>query len=78
MSFFSSLINIGKKAFGFVTGDSIGGQIARTALTGFALSKLSGSITKGNAKLGNCKRYSFTFHINPVRATPIRIFASRP
>lgn len=48
MSFFDSLIDLGKSALNFVTGDSIGGQLARTALTGYALNKVSSSIAKEN------------------------------
>ena len=40
MSFLSGLFELGKTAFGFVTGNSIGSQIARTVLTGLAVKKL--------------------------------------
>lgn len=41
MSFLSSLFEVGKTALGFVSGNSIGSQIARTVLTGLALQKLN-------------------------------------
>lgn len=40
MSFLDNLINVGKSAIGFITGKSIGSQIARTVLTGLAVRKL--------------------------------------
>jgi hypothetical protein len=40
MSFFDNLIDLGSSALGFFKGGSIGSQLARTAITGYALSKL--------------------------------------
>ena len=40
MSFLSGLASIAKSTFGFLTGNSIGSQIARTVLTGFAVKKM--------------------------------------
>lgn len=40
MSFLSGLGNLAKSTFGFLTGNSIGSQIARTVLTGFAVKKV--------------------------------------
>lgn len=48
MSFISDIANFGKKAFGFVTGDSIGGTLARTALLGYALNRINKSANKSN------------------------------
>lgn len=41
MSFLSGLGNLAKSTFGFLTGNSIGSQIARTVLTGFAVKKVA-------------------------------------
>lgn len=49
MSFLDSVLDFGKSALGFLTGNSIGGSLARTALTGYALNKVTNSITKENA-----------------------------
>jgi len=43
MSFFSGLFSIGKAALGFLTGSSIGSTLARAAIAGFALRKLTQS-----------------------------------
>lgn len=48
MSFLSGLFELGKTAFGFVTGNSIGSQIARTVLTGLAVKKLNDIDQKKN------------------------------
>lgn len=48
MSFIDSIVGFGKKALGFVTGDSIGGTLARTALLGYALNRVLKSANKGN------------------------------
>jgi len=48
MSFIDSIVTYGKKALGFVTGDSIGGTLARTALLGYALNRVLKSANKGN------------------------------
>ena len=49
MSFIDSIVGFGKQAFGFVTGKSIGSQLARTALLGYALNRVSASAQKANA-----------------------------
>jgi len=49
MSFLDDILDFGKSALGFVTGNSLGGQLARTALTGYALNKVSNSVTRENA-----------------------------
>jgi len=41
MSFLSGLGSIAKTAFGFITGSGVGSQIARTVLTGLAVSKMA-------------------------------------
>jgi len=48
MSFLDSLADFGKSALGFLGGNNIAGQLARTALTGFALNKITRSINKEN------------------------------
>lgn len=50
MSFLDSLVSVGRTAFNFITGPSIGANLARTALTGFALNKVSNAIKKKNEK----------------------------
>ena len=51
MSFIDSVIGFGKKAVGFLGGDSIGGSLARTALLGYALNRVIKSANKGNDAL---------------------------
>lgn len=48
MSFIDSIASFGKKAIGFLGGDSIGGSLARTALLGYALNRVLKSANKGN------------------------------
>lgn len=48
MSFLSGLKDIGSKALGFVQSDSIGSNLAKTALLGFATYKLNQAINKDN------------------------------
>jgi hypothetical protein len=48
MSFFDSLIDLGKSAVGFLSGKSIGASLARTALTGLALNQIQKSVNKAN------------------------------
>lgn len=48
MSFIDSIVDFGKKAIGFVSSDSIGGSLARTALLGFANKKINDMIVKEN------------------------------
>ena len=48
MSFLNSIKSFGKQALGFVTGDSIGGTLARTALLGYALNRVLKSSNKAN------------------------------
>lgn len=48
MSFIDDVVSFGKKAFGFVSGDSIGGSLARTALIGFGLRKAQNWLNKEN------------------------------
>lgn len=55
MSFLDSLLDVGKAAVGFFTGNSIGSQLAKTALTGYALNKISNSINKQNDTQGTAK-----------------------
>lgn len=48
MSFFDDLKNIGKTAYSFLKSDSIGSTLAKTAITGFALSQITKSMNKAN------------------------------
>jgi hypothetical protein len=48
MSFLSGLLNVGKSVLGFFSGNSIGSTLARAALAGYALNKLTKSIAKDN------------------------------
>lgn len=48
MSFIDSIIGFGKQALGFVTGNSLGGAVVRSVITGVALNKLTKSINKSN------------------------------
>jgi hypothetical protein len=48
MSFFNTILDLGKKAIGFLSGDSIGGKLAKTALTAYALNKVTKSLNKDN------------------------------
>lgn len=52
MSFLSGILNFGKKAIGFLGGNSIASTLARTAILGYAVNKLSKSALKEN-DLGN-------------------------
>jgi len=53
VSFITDILNVGKKAVGFLTGGGVGSQLARTALTGFLLNKATKSITSGNRATRN-------------------------
>jgi hypothetical protein len=48
MSFLNSIVNFGKSALGFISGDTLGGSIARTAILGFATKKINDMIVKDN------------------------------
>lgn len=48
MSFIDKVVGFGKKALGFLGGDSIGSTLARTALLGYALNRVTDSINKAN------------------------------
>lgn len=49
MSWFDDLVDLGKSAFSWFTGDSVGASLARTAVTGYALNRVTSSIQKDNA-----------------------------
>lgn len=49
MSWFDDLVDLGKTAFDWFTGDSIGAKLAKTAVTGYALNQVTSSIQKDNA-----------------------------
>lgn len=48
MSFIDDVIDFGKSAVGWLTGSSLGSNIAKTALLGFGLNQLTKSVNKGN------------------------------
>jgi hypothetical protein len=48
MSFFSTILDLGKSAVNFLSGNSLGGNIAKTAITAFLLNKVNSSINKSN------------------------------
>lgn len=48
MSFLDSIIDIGSKAYSFVSGNPIASALAKTAITGFALNQVTKSINKAN------------------------------
>lgn len=48
MSFIDDIIGVGKSVVGFFTGNSVLSSIAKTAIAGFALSKVSSSVNKQN------------------------------
>jgi len=48
MSFLSGILSVGKSAIGILSGNSIVGTLARTALLGYAINKVSKNATKGN------------------------------
>jgi len=50
MSFIDSVLNFGKGVVNFFTGDSIGSQLAKTALLGYSLNKITKSINRDNDK----------------------------
>lgn len=48
MSFLNDILSVGKKAVGFLKGNSIGSSLARTALLGYALNRINSSANKSN------------------------------
>ena len=48
MSFIDNIVNLGKTAFNFLTGNSLGSNIVSTILTGYALNQVTDSMNKGN------------------------------
>ena len=49
MSFLDDVFDLGKQAYDWFKGDSLGAGLARTALTGYALNQVTSSINKDNA-----------------------------
>jgi hypothetical protein len=49
MSFLDDLVDLGSTAVGYLSGNSLGSNLARTALTGYALNQINKSINRGNA-----------------------------
>jgi hypothetical protein len=50
MSFLDSLVDLGKSAIGFLSGNSVGANLARTAITGYALNRITNTVNKENEK----------------------------
>lgn len=48
MSFIDNIVKVGKSAFGFLSGSGIGSTLARTALLGYALNRVTKSANKAN------------------------------
>lgn len=48
MSFLSGIVNFGRKAIGFLSGDSIASSLVKTALLGYAVNRMSKSAIKDN------------------------------
>lgn len=48
MSFLDDIIDVGKSAFDFVSGNGVASNLVKTALLGFGVSKVSNSVTKQN------------------------------
>jgi len=48
MSFIDDIVSIGKSVGGFLTGNSLGSQLAKTALLGLALNQVNKSVNKNN------------------------------
>lgn len=46
MSFLSSVFELGKKAVGFLSGDSLGANIAKTVISGLAVRKINRAVTR--------------------------------
>lgn len=48
MSFLDSIVNVGKSAWNFATGGGIGSTVVNTLITGYALSKVTKSVSKAS------------------------------
>ena len=48
MSFFDTILDLGKSAVNFLSGNGIGSQLAKMAITGYTLNQVTQSINKGN------------------------------
>lgn len=48
MSFIDDIVDLGSSVVNFVTGDGIGGQLARTALTAYTVNQLSSNVNQNN------------------------------
>ena len=48
MSFWDTVVDIGKSAIGFVTGNSIGSNLLKTVVSGYALNRLTKNVTPAN------------------------------
>lgn len=71
MSFIDSIVGYGKQALGLVTGSSIGGQLARTALLGFALSRVAASANKANQQAQQDKGTELTLDPDSEYSVPV-------
>jgi hypothetical protein len=50
MSFFDTIVDLGKSAVGLLSSNSLGSQLARMALTGYTLNQVTKSVNKENQK----------------------------
>ena len=71
MSFFDDLIDVGSNALGWLGGKSIGSQLARTAITGYALSKLYRALNKDEADPKNNQGTRQQLQANPSNSIPV-------
>jgi hypothetical protein len=71
MSFIDSIVGFGKKALGFVTGSSLGGQLARTALLGYALNRVTASANKANQAASQDKGTEVTLDPDTEFSVPV-------
>lgn len=56
MSWIDDIIDFGSSALSWLGGNSLGGQLARTALTGYALNQITSSINKDNEAANNTSK----------------------
>jgi len=56
MSFLDSVVDFGKKALGVVRSDTLGGSLARTAILGLAVNKITKMINKDNDSNNTAKQ----------------------
>jgi hypothetical protein len=69
MSFIDDIVSVGKSVTGFLSGNSLGSNLAKTAITTYALSKLYKSINKDNEKVKEVTRQQVD--VNPDNSIPV-------